>query len=141
MLALEYPGYGVFTHEIRNNRPTTKMLSCQTKWIKENAIKVFQHVIKPKELGGLGYKSEDVIILGSSIGTGPATFLASMFQAYALILISPFTSIKNVANDMSGVFGPFIDAHFNNEEAIKGVKCPTCFIHGDRDHLIPWYHS
>ena len=142
ILAVEYPGYGIFTNEIRNNKQTSKILSCQTKWIKENTVKTYEHCIKSLENGGLGYKPNDVIIVGSSIGTGPATHLANIYHdTYALILISPYTSIKNVAQEHGSFFGNLVEDHFNNAQAIKGVKCPTCFIHGDKDVVIPWQHS
>ena len=73
-------------------------MSCETKWIKENAVKVLEHVIKPVEYGGMGYAMNDVILYGRSLGTGPATYLASLNASpYALILVSPFTTIKKVA--------------------------------------------
>ena len=54
---MEYPGYGFFSNEIQNGQVVTnKPLACQTKWIKENAIQVIEHVIRSKEHGGLGYR-------------------------------------------------------------------------------------
>lgn len=43
--------------------------------------------------------SKNLIIMGRSIGTGPATEMASLFNPSVLILISAFTSLKDVVCD------------------------------------------
>jgi hypothetical protein len=43
-------------------------------------------------------KKEDIYIIGRSIGSGGATFLANRKDASKLILISPFTTIPKVAS-------------------------------------------
>lgn len=42
----------------------------------------------------IGIKPKNIIIMGRSIGTGPATYLASKREVGLLVLISPFSSIK-----------------------------------------------
>ena len=80
--------------------------------------------------------------MGKSIGSGAATLLASKFQPRVLILQSAYMSLTKVAQDMFGKFvGYFLSTHFNNEERIKSVKCPTLLIHGKRDDLINCKHS
>ena len=75
---MEYPGYGIFTHEIKNSKQNrSKKLSCSADKITTNAQIVYNHVIKPKSEGGLGFKQNNITIFGRSIGTGPATLLAS----------------------------------------------------------------
>ena len=65
----------------------------------------------------------DVILFGRSLGTGVATYLASLNESpYALILVSPFSTIKKVASDrFSQLIGMMVAEHFNNDEAIKNV--------------------
>lgn len=36
----------------------------------------------------------DILVFGRSIGSGPATYIASKFQPACLVLMSPFTSLK-----------------------------------------------
>ena len=45
-----------------------------------------EHVIRPTHLGGMGYEPKDVILFGSSIGGGPATILANIYNSRCLIL-------------------------------------------------------
>jgi fermentation-respiration switch protein FrsA (DUF1100 family) len=91
--------------------------------------------------GGLGYKKENVIIFGRSMGSGPSCFLAEQFKPRALILMSPFTSIKDVAYNLIGSISYFVNDHFKNLECMKNIKCPVLLIHGEDDQLIPHSHS
>ena len=76
------------------------------------------------------------------MGTGPATQLASMCKPYALMLMSAYTTIKAVAQNMVGRFiGALVQDHFSNLEKIALVQCPVMFIHGMQDPLIPCAHS
>lgn len=87
-------------------------------------------------------KPEDIILFGRSIGSGPATYLASKRKVGALILMSAFTSIKAVVKDMAGSWAQhLIKQRFNNLEAIKQVVCPTFIIHGQKDRVVPFQHS
>jgi hypothetical protein len=50
----------------------------------------------------LGYKEDRIVIFGRSIGSGPATYLASKYKPACLALMSPFTSLKAVVRDYIG---------------------------------------
>jgi len=39
---------------------------------------------------------QNIIIMGRSIGSGPATFVASKYKVGSLVLISAFTSLRAV---------------------------------------------
>ena len=87
-------------------------------------------------------KSEDTIIASRSIGSGPACFLASKRKVGALILISPFTSLRDVVKSMVwSIFSYVIKERFKNIERMEKVNCPTLFIHGKKDNLIPYKHA
>lgn len=60
--------------------------------ILEEALYVYDYI---HEI--LGIKEENIIVLGRSIGSGPAIHVASKRSTGALILISPFKSIRNIA--------------------------------------------
>lgn len=59
----------------------------------------------------------------------------------ALILFSPFISIKEVAKDKNKMFPWFMKETFNNYECIKKVQGPILFIHGQEDDIIGHHHS
>ena len=59
-----------------------------------------------------------------------------------MVLISPFTSIKDAAKHTFGSIGSsIIKQRFDNLGKIESVKCPCLFIHGKEDSLIPYEHS
>ena len=45
----------------------------------------------------LGVDQENIIVFGRSMGSGPATHVASVRRPAALLLMSPFKSIRAVA--------------------------------------------
>lgn len=79
------------------------------------------------------------------MGSGPATYLASKKNAFSLLLMSPYTSIKDVARSLLGklsfLLTPIVYERFRNIDMIKDAKCPVFFLHGLRDKLIPHSHS
>jgi hypothetical protein len=76
---MEYPGYGFFTHQIVDGKATNLKLSCSAKRIARNARFTFEHVVRPKRLGGLDYKKEEVIVFGRSMGSGPSSYISRKF--------------------------------------------------------------
>lgn len=78
------------------------------------------------------------------MGSGPTSYLASIREPHSLILMSPYTSIKNAAKSILGwasFLGFIIIEKFRNIDAIKQAQCPVMLIHGKEDNLIPWSHS
>jgi hypothetical protein len=49
-----------------------------------------------------------MILFGRSMGSGPATYLASKYFAGTLVLMSPYTSIKDVARTLLGKLNFFL---------------------------------
>lgn len=88
-----------------------------------------------------GYKEEDIVIFGRSIGSGPATELASKTQPGLLILLSAFTSVRRVASELFGAMAYVMPDYFNSLKKIKKLKCPLFLIHGVEDTVIRYEHS
>jgi abhydrolase domain-containing protein 17 len=78
-----------------------------------------------------------IIAFGRSLGTGPATELASRCPVAGLILESTFTSAFRVMTRASLL--PF--DRFNNLRRIKNVHCPVFVIHGTEDTVINISHG
>ena len=79
VLAVEYPGYGIYRTEQAD--AITLMI---------NAELVMQYLIEVKH-----YKAKDIILIGRSMGSGPACQLAVQYPSVsALVLLSPYTSLK-----------------------------------------------
>mmetsp|Transcript_9291 Transcript_9291/g.15647 ORF Transcript_9291/g.15647 Transcript_9291/m.15647 type:complete len:82 (+) Transcript_9291:682-927(+) len=74
------------------------------------------------------------------MGTGPASLIASTYKPRGLVLMSAYTTIKNVARNISK-FGFLVANHFDNMGSIAKVQCPVLLIHGKKDPLITFDHS
>ena len=142
VIAMEYPGYGAFKHRIEKGAPTKYRESCSAKKIKVCADIVYKNIIAPTTEGGMGYSENDVIVFGRSMGTGPACYLAAKYNPGYLLLMSPYISIKKVAQDIVGNFlGNLVATHFNNFEQVKNINCPVFIVHGVKDELIRYKHA
>lgn len=58
--------------------------------------------------------TKNTIVLGRSIGSGGACYLASRKRIERLALVSPFSTIPNVATDFVGCTGKIVKCHFDN---------------------------
>jgi hypothetical protein len=91
------------------------------------------------------WKPEDIILFGYSIGTGPCTHLAAHQRVGGLVLVAPYTSIRDMVQCVLPKVGKvaqyLISNRFDNRTEIRSVTCPTLIIHGRADQLIPFSHS
>ncbi len=86
-----------------------------------------------------------LIILGNSIGSGPAAYLASKLHPKILILIAPFESIPKVVqkSPIYKYFIPLLRYNFPVNEYLSTLDERTCVImaHGETDDVIPVGHT
>jgi pimeloyl-ACP methyl ester carboxylesterase len=80
------------------------------------------------------YPENSIFILGYSIGTGPATKLASDNHPKGLILEAPYYSLSDAIHYLY----PAVDTaemplQFNTYLYLPKVACPVVIIHGDAD--------
>jgi len=126
VLAVEYPGYGLL-----HGLPVSEA------GLKETALTAFRFI-----LDELKVAYEQVILFGRSIGSGPTVYLASRFPVGGLILVAAFASVREAAKRLvGGLIAQALSERFPNLSIIGNVSCPTLFIHGEKDSLIPPSHS
>ncbi|KAJ3044161.1 hypothetical protein HK097_001561 [Rhizophlyctis rosea] len=86
-----------------------------------------------------------LIVIGRSIGTGSASYIASTNPSSisALILISPFTSISDLACLHFHSAASFVlkGNHFDNLRELKKYHGSLLLQHGKLDDIIPFEHS
>lgn len=84
-------------------------------------------------------KPNDVILVGHSLGGGPACFLAEKYGCRALILQRTFSSLPEVAAYHYPVFpvGWIMQNRMDSATAITSCPMPLFQSHGDQDTLIP----
>eukprot|EP01015_Nassula_variabilis_P012257 TRINITY_DN1995_c0_g1_i4.p2 TRINITY_DN1995_c0_g1~~TRINITY_DN1995_c0_g1_i4.p2 ORF type:complete len:136 (+),score=16.13 TRINITY_DN1995_c0_g1_i4:255-662(+) len=85
------------------------------------------------------YQQEDIFLVGRSLGSGPAVYLASnIANIGGLILISSLYSVKKVvSNKVGSLLAQLTPDIFKNYQLIEKVTCPLLMIHGSKDTLIP----
>jgi pimeloyl-ACP methyl ester carboxylesterase len=103
----------------------------------EDALRMYDHLRKQ-------YPEQSIVLYGRSIGTGPATWVASRRQPRALILESPYTSLVDLgAWHYPLLPRPLIRAYLRyplpTEQWIRSVSCPVFLFHGTADDIIPFY--
>lgn len=83
-------------------------------------------------------KGAPVVIWGRSLGTGPATFVASERDPRALLLETPFYSAVNVAAERYPILPVYwvMQDQFPVNEWILGVDAPVLVAHGTADRTI-----
>ncbi|GAB3583176.1 alpha/beta fold hydrolase [Hymenobacter daeguensis] len=84
------------------------------------------------------YPETRTVILGYSLGTGPATWLAARHQPRLLVLQAPYFSMRDMARQRYPFVPGFVLRYpMATNELIGQVKAPILLFHGDRDEVIP----
>lgn len=84
-------------------------------------------------------KPRRVIAVGFSIGSGIAAVLAATRRLDGLILVTPFDSLKAVAQSMVpwAPIGPFFEHEIDAASALERVAAPVAIIAAERDEVVP----
>ena len=119
VLAYDYEGYGT-----SEGKPSE-----QAAYSDESSA--YDYLIQTQ-----GFQAEKIIILGRSVGSGPAVHIAARKPVAGLVLQSPFVSAFRVLTRIPLL--PF--DKFPNYKEIGRVRCPVLIIHGQSDQVIaPWH--
>ena len=83
-------------------------------------------------------KPERTLAVGFSIGTGVAATLAQARQLSGLILVTPFDSLKAVAQSLYPWLpvGPFFRHQIDAAAALAGSPVPVAVIAAERDQIV-----
>ena len=117
ILAYDYPGYG-----LSEGSPGER--SC---YAAADAAFTFLNI---HEL----ISAEDILLVGQSVGSGPACWLAERHKTGGLVLISPFRSAFLTVTGIP----LFPGDKFKNHKRIGHIEEPLLVIHGTNDSIIPF---
>jgi hypothetical protein len=120
VLAFDYRGYG-----LSGGHPSEGKINADTQTVLAYAEAHF------------GVVPARSIVVGRSVGSGPAVELAVNVPVAGLVLISPFTSAFRVVTRVKVL--PF--DRFDNLAKIDRLRCPLLVIHGTVDSVIPFSHG
>lgn len=87
-----------------------------------------------------GFKSDRIILIGESLGSGVAAHLASKNDAAGLILIAAHSGMDQIAQRQFPLFPArwLLKDRYAILEDIDRVDMPLIWIHGTSDELIPF---
>jgi len=119
VLVLDYRGYGK-----SEGWPTEKGLY-------QDSEAGFTHLL------GMGYRAQQIILHGESLGAAVAVDLAYRRPCAGLILEAPFTSASDVAATVLPGLGPMLVQSYDSVSKIRWNVRPKLFIQGDQDEIVP----
>lgn len=120
---MEYRGYGSST-----GQPTEESLYA-------DALHLFD---------AISAKHSEISVIGRSLGSGVATYLASTRPVSKLVLTTPFDSVEHIARDQYPIYPVSMMLHdkFNSLSRVIDIKSPTLALLAERDNLVkPKYSS
>lgn len=126
VFALDYRGYGG-----SDGAPSEAAITA-------DARVAWHHLVT-----ALNVAPRDIVIWGHSLGTGPATWLASEVNPRLLVVQAGYTSLPDVAIRRL----PVVPVHwlmrnrFPNIDRIAQVDAPVLIAHGEHDLIVPYSHG
>ncbi len=89
--------------------------------------------------------TDDIIVTGYSLGTGPACYLAGKREVKALVLYAPYADGTDLYNNVIDIFhGPLeklVAFDIDNTENVRTVTAPSLILASEKDELIPYLSS
>jgi pimeloyl-ACP methyl ester carboxylesterase len=125
-----FPGDDVIAFHYRGYFPSQGSASAEA--LIDDAPRVYDFAVgrvKPKRVIGVGF----------SIGSGVVAELAAARKLDGMILVTPFDSLKAVAQSMYPwlPIGHFFEHEINAVRAIEGVEVPVAIIAAQNDEIVP----
>lgn len=121
--AVEYPGYGL----AKDHAPSEEALYA-------DAEAALWHLHN-----GLGVPTAEVVLQGQSLGSGVAVEMAKRGHGARLVLISPFTSVPDMAAATLPILPVrwLVKDEFDNLKKAPDLSLPVLIVHGTEDEIIP----
>lgn len=129
-------GYDCFVYDYRGYGKSDGVIDSEARLFADAQI------LYSKLKAEYNYDEENITIVGYSIGTGMASWLAAKNKPKRLILQAPYFSMK----DMMRTKYPIIHTSLlryplESNTYLKEAKCPVFIFHGDSDKVIPFSSS
>lgn len=116
---LDYPGYGKSGGSIKSQSQLFEDIQAAYNEMKKR------------------YSEDKIVILGYSIGTGPAAKLASTNHPRLLILQAPYYNLTDMMRHTYPIIPAFLLKYkFKTNEYLKDCKMPVVIFHGNQDEVI-----
>jgi len=122
-LAIEYPGYGL-----------SSAYTTTEENVYADAEQAILHVQRV-----MGVPRERVILFGQSLGAAVAAEMATRGLGARLILLSPFTSMVEMASKIAPILPTrlLLNDRYDTLSKASRLALPTLLIHGTSDTVVP----
>lgn len=121
---LDYRGYGKSEGEINSQEQ-----------LYSDVMTAYQHMAAE-------YGEQDIVVVGFSIGTGPAAMLAARQQPQKLLLLAPYYSLVDIMQQRFAFVPTFLLKYkFRTHAFLDKTTAPVYLFHGTEDEVIPYGSS
>jgi len=89
------------------------------------------------------HKHQSISLFGRSLGTGIACYVASQKETEKLVLITPYDSVKNIAQARYPLYpmGLLIKDPYNSLKRVPRIKAKTLILIAEHDTVVPKQHA
>ncbi|UOQ53909.1 alpha/beta hydrolase [Hymenobacter cellulosivorans] len=124
-------GYSVFMLDYRGYGKSAGTISSQEQFLSD--VQTAYQQLLPE------FAEERTVILGYSLGTGAAAWLAAQHNPRLLILQAPYFSMRATARQHYPFVPGFIVRYpLGTDAVLPKVKCPIVIFHGEHDEVIDY---
>jgi uncharacterized protein len=92
-----------------------------------------------EHLRSLGHPADRIVLVGESLGTGPAVQTAAANPVGALVLEAPYSAAVDIAQQAYPWIpvGLLMKDQYRSRDHIGRVRAPILILHGEADRVIP----
>jgi len=123
-----FPQHSIYLHNYRGYGGSTGKASETALF--SDAVALYDHV-RPEH--------NNIIVMGRSLGTGVAVYLAAEKEVSSLVLVTPYDSMVNLARGYYPLVpvSLLLKDRFDSRSRVGGLDIPTLLLIAEYDEVIP----
>jgi uncharacterized protein len=86
----------------------------------------------------VAFPAARLVAFGESLGGAVSIHLATVRPCAAVVVVSTFTTMRDVARFHYGLAGLLAGSGFDSLRHVRGVHVPVLVAHGDEDEVVPY---
>lgn len=104
---------------------------------------VYRQAAEIYKLANAKFESNKIIVYGKSLGSGIASWLASVRACMQVILETPYYNMADLLGRYAPIYPATFMSHFRfpTRKYLEEVNAPVIIFHGSKDKVIPHRHA